>query len=205
MKTRRILILIIIAALFFLSSCAYNAGYNPTYLPDDPPEQLSSHEILLLMDDEEEEFVFSGSPTSLTGAATTLTIPLGTILKEVSEEILEDRFAGGVEFSNNLKTDEPYELIFHPCIKHFEFRFNQLKNLGFAITPEVNFTLQVEFIDKNGNKLFSKIYQTGYVSGDTYLISGSPAEEVSQILHKTVYQVLKDSFSDARSEIVSYY
>ena len=65
--------------------------------------------------------------------------------------------------------------------------------------------IQVEFIDKNGNKLFSKIYQTGYVSGDTYLISGSPAEEVSQILHKTVYQVLKDSFSDARSEIVSYY
>jgi len=73
MKTEWIHTLIIIAAIFLLSSCAYNAGYNPTYLPDDPPVRLSSHEVLLLMDDEE-EFVFSGSPTSLTGGATTLTL-----------------------------------------------------------------------------------------------------------------------------------
>ena len=205
MKTERIHILIIIAAIFLLSSCAYYAGYNPTYLPDDPPEQLSSHEVLLLMDDEEEEFVFSGSPTSLTGGGTSLTLPLGAILKEVAEEILEDRFAGGVEFSNTIKTDDPYILAFHPCFKHFEFRYNQLKNFGFAITPEVNFDLQVEFVDKDGIKLFSKIYETGYVSGDTYMISGSPGEEVNQILHKTLYEVLKESFIDARSEIVSYY
>lgn len=205
MKTWRIHILIIIAAVFLLSSCAYNAGYNPTYLPDDPPEQLSSNEILLLMDDEEEEFVFSGSPTSLTGGTTTLTLPLGAILKEVAEEILEDRFAGGVEFSNTMKTSDSYVLTFHPCFKHFEFRYNQLKNFGFAITPEVNFNLQVEFVDKQGNKLFSKLYETGYVSGDTYMISGSPGEEVNQILHETLYEMLKESFIDARSEIVSYY
>lgn len=201
----RVHILIIISAVLLLSSCAYNAGYNPTYLPDDPPEQLSSNEILLLMDDEEEEFVFSGSPTSLTGGATTLTMPLGAILKEVAEEILEDRFAGGVEFSNTLKTADPYILAFHPCFKHFEFRYNQLKNFGFAITPEVNFSLQVEFVDKEGNKLFSKLYETGYVSGDTYMISGSPGEEVNQILHETLYKVLKESFIDARSEVVRYY
>ena len=110
----RIHILIIISSVFLLSSCAYNAGYNPTYLPDDPPEQLSSNEILLLMDDEEEEFIFSGSPTSLTGGATTLTIPLGTILKEVAEEILEDRFAGGGLRDPSLRSSTPCSPTFVP-------------------------------------------------------------------------------------------
>jgi hypothetical protein len=205
MKTNLIRLLFIFSLVFALSSCAYKAGYNPTYLPDEKPDPLSSHEILLLMDDEEEGFVFTGSPTSLTGGATTLELPLGAILKEVAEEILADRFAGGVEFSNTMETTEPHELAFHPCFKHFEFRYNQLKNFGFAITPEVNFKLEVEFVDKEGSTLFSKVYETGYVSGETYMISGSPGEEVSQILHQTLYEVLKESFIDARSAVVAHY
>ena len=86
MKTNVMRLIFILSAAFLLSSCAFKAGYNPTYLPDEEPEPLSSHEILLLMEDEEEEFVFTGSPTSLTGGATTLELPLGAILKEVAEE-----------------------------------------------------------------------------------------------------------------------
>lgn len=203
MKTNNIVLLIISGLVLILSGCAYNAGYNPTYIPDENPEYFSSDNVLLFMEDEEKQFVFTGSPTSLTGSGTTLTLPLGYILKEVSEEVIEDRFSGVMGFSDKIDDNSKYELIFHPSLKRFEFRFNQLRNLGFAITPEVNFDLKIEFFDEEGNSIFSQLYQTGYVAGDTYLISGSPAEEVSQILHKTLYKILKQSFTDANSALVS--
>ena len=96
------------------------------------------------MEDEEESFVYSGSPSSFTGSGTTLTIPLGFVLREVAEEILEDRFSGGTDFANEFKSNEGYKIALHPCIKHFDYRFNQLKNIGFAITPEVEVDIQVK-------------------------------------------------------------
>ena len=117
-------LLVISFLLLMQSGCAYKAGYNPTYIPDENPEYFSSENVLLFMEDEEEKFVFTGNPTSLTGSATTLTLPLGFIIKEVSEEVLEDRFSGGVGFSNDIKENLKYEVIFHPSLKRFEFRFN---------------------------------------------------------------------------------
>jgi hypothetical protein len=185
-----------------VTGCSFQAGYNPTYLPDEEPEYLSASEVLLLMADEEEDFVFSGSPTSFTGWATNLTIPLGTILKETAEEILEDRFSGGTDFSNELIDPEAYLIILHPSIKRFEYRYNQLKNAGFAITPEVDIDLNVEILDREGVTIFDQDYTSGYISGDTYFISGSPAEKVNKILHKTLYDLLETSFSEARPIVI---
>ena len=196
---------LVFGMLFLSSGCAYKAGYNPTYLPDENPEHVSSKSVLLIMADEDENFTFTGSPTSLTGSTTTVTLPLGFILKEVSEEILEDRFSGGVDFSNEYKEAYRYDVSFQPSFKHFEFRFNQLKNFGFAITPEVNLEVLVTFLDNSGGQIFSKLYNTGYISGEPYMISGSPAEEVSQVLHEGLYKVLKQSFDDAESELLGRY
>lgn len=193
---------IIWAILFLVSGCAYTAGYNPTYLPDEEPDYLSADEVLLVMPDEDEGFVFSGSPTSLTGGATKLTIPLGTILKEVSEEILEDRFSGGVDFANEFVSGKGYRIALQPSIKRFEYKYNSLKNIGLAVTPQIEVDLQVKILDESGQSIFDHLYESGRVSGDTYFVSGSPDEKVNETLHRTLYDLLEQSFADARPVVI---
>lgn len=194
--------LIICTATLFISSCAYTGDYNPAYLPDEEPEYLSAEEVLLVMSEEEENYVFSGNPSSLTGAASKLTIPLGTILKEVSEEILEDRFSGGIDFANEFLVKKWFKVALNPSIKRFDYRYNQLKNLGFAVTPEVEVDLQVTILDEGGETIFSQLYESGVVSGGAYVLSGSPGEKVNQVLHRTLYDLLEKSFADARPVVI---
>lgn len=190
-------------AVSLSSACAYQAGYNPTYIPDEEPEYISADEVLLVIPDEVEDFVYSGSPSSLTGGGTTLTIPLGVILKEVSEEILEDRFSGKVGFANEFRAGEQYRLALEPRIKRFDYKYNQLKNLGFAITPEVELDLDVTILDAQGQAIYQQLYESGRVSGDTYFISGSPSEKVNQTIHRVLYDLLERSFADARPAVLA--
>jgi len=190
-------------AVSLSSACAYQAGYNPTYIPDEEPEYISADEVLLVIPDEVEGFVYSGSPSSFTGGGTTLTIPLGVILKEVSEEILEDRFSGKVGFANEFRAGEQYRLALEPRIKRFDYKYNQLKNLGFAITPEVELDLDVTILDAQGQAIYQQLYESGRVSGDTYFISGSPSEKVNQTIHRVLYDLLERSFADARPAVLA--
>lgn len=196
-------ILAVTTALWLVSGCAYQAGYNPTYVPDEEPEYVSADEVLLVMPDEVEDFVYSGNPSSFTGAATTLTIPLGAILKAVSQEILEDRFSGAVGFANEFQAGEPYRLALEPRIRRFDYKYNQLKNLGFAITPEVELDLDVTILDAQGQAIFQQLYESGRVSGDTYILSGSPSEKINQTIHRTLYDLLEKSFADARPAVLA--
>lgn len=191
------------AVLWLVSGCAYQAGYNPTYLPEEEPEYISADEVLLVMPDEEEDFVYSGSPSSFTGGGTTLTIPLGVILKEVSEEILEDRFSGKVGFASEFTAGEGYRLALAPTIRRFDYKYNQLKNLGFAITPEVELDVGVKIFDASGQVIFQQLYESGRVSGDTYFLSGSPSEKINQVIHRTLYDLLERSFADARPAVLA--
>ena len=197
--TKKVFVFIIAVCL---SGCAYQAGYNPTYLPDEEPEYISADEVLLVMPDEVEDFVFKGSPSSFTGGGTTLTIPLGVILREVAEEILEDRFSGRVGFANEFVASEGYRVALSPKIMLFNYWYNSLKNIGFAITPEVEVDLHVEILDGDGESIFNQLYKSGRVSGDTYFVSGSPSEKVNQTLHRTLYDLLEKSFADARSIVI---
>ena len=196
-------ILAVPVALLLSSGCAYQAGYNPTYIPDEEPEYISADEVLLVMPDEVEDFVYSGSPSSFTGGGTTLTIPLGVILKEVSEEILEDRFSGRVDFANQFRAGEQYQLALVPRITRFDYKYNQLKNLGFAITPEVELDLEVKILGADGEKIFQHSYESGRVSGDTYFLSGSPSEKINQTIHRALYDLLELSFADARPVVLA--
>lgn len=187
--------------LVSLSGCAYQGGYSPTYLPNEKPHYLSASEVLLVMPDEEEDYVFKGNPSSFTGSITSLTLPLGYILKEVAEEILEDRFSGGVDFANDFIDSQNYLIALHPSIQHFDYRYNQLRNLGFAITPEIEVNIRVEILDENGSTIFDQEYKSGYVSGESYIISGSPSEKINKTLHRTLYDLLTQSFADARPRV----
>ena len=116
--------LLVSSVILLLSGCAYQAGYNPTYIPDEEPDYISADEVLLVMADEDEEFIYTGSPSSFTGGGTTLSIPLGAITREVAEEILEDRFSGRVGFANDFLHGEGYRLALTPRVQRFDYKYN---------------------------------------------------------------------------------
>ena len=62
LKLRRIMAILAIVAL---SGCAYQVGYEPTYLPDEEPDYISADEVLLVMPEEVENYEYSGGPSQL--------------------------------------------------------------------------------------------------------------------------------------------
>ena len=106
---------LVTSAVFTVASgYAYQTGFNSTYLPDEEPDYLSAYKVPLVMSKDVEDFVYTGSPSSFTGSASSLTVPLGFILKEFAEEILEDRFSGGTDFANVIVHKAGYSLALQP-------------------------------------------------------------------------------------------
>jgi len=189
------LTLISIAALF-LSACSYNAGFNSTYLPPEGITTKINERVLIVMSEQEQEWVYSGNPTSFTGGATTLTIPLGNITKQIAIEVFSRHFRSA-DSAKGLPTDSTYRIAVNPRVSHFEYAYNQLKNLGFAITPEIKLDLDVKMFDSLGKQVMQKTYSAGLRSGESYMVSGSPAEKINQTLHRALFELMENAAVDA--------
>ena len=116
------------------------------------------------MPTEVEDFVYSGSPSSFSARNTTLTLPLGEMLKEIALEVLEDRFSGRVDFANSFVGDSGYRLALAPNVRLLDYKYNQVENLGFAVTPQVEMDLAVEILDSSGTTIFDGTYESGLIS-----------------------------------------
>jgi len=178
-----------------LGGCSFKAGYNSTYLPPEGVIAKVDEPILIVMTKDEQEWVYSGHPTSFTGGATTLTIPLGNITKQIALEVFSRRFKSA-ELAHELPADSEFRLALNPRIKHFEYAYNQLKNLGFAITPEVQLDLTVKLLNSAGKHAFEKTYSSGLRSGSSYMISGSPHEKINATIHKTLFELMELAAKD---------
>jgi len=64
--------------------CSFNAGFNSTYLPPAGVTSKVDESVLVVMTQEEQDWVYSGNPTSFTGGASTLNVPLGDITKQIA-------------------------------------------------------------------------------------------------------------------------
>ena len=184
------------AMVLLVSGCAYNVGYNSSYLPPASLVGKVEQSALVVMTTEQEQWIYTGNPTSFTGSATTLTVPLGNITKQVALSVFSKHFKE-VGFANNMESISAYRIVANPNVQHFEYAYNQLKNLGFAITPEVKLELHVTLFNAEEEKLLDKIYSSGKVEGDSYILTGSPEEKINQALHKTLYQLMNQAAEDA--------
>ena len=173
--------------------------YNPSYTR---PVTMKitprySGKLLLYTTSAEDKFVFHGHSKSFTGIAWDLKVPLGKMSKEMAGDIYGHLFEAGYEFGSQVDTNSGYALILHPKIEDFAWRMNQAKNLGFAITPQVMMTLDVQLLSPGENKvIFQRQYESGWVDGNSYVVNITPFEAVNVAIHKTMANLMVDSIRD---------
>jgi hypothetical protein len=192
---------VILTAL--LAGCSHVATYNSAYLSGPPPAatERMDGKALVYTGRADDDYVFSGNPTSFTGGATTLTEPLGQIVREVAVYTFGRYFRDGAEASNKLENLAGYRVIVKPRVLSFTYEYNQLKNLGFAITPGVTLEIETELLDQNGKTVYSKRHASGLVPGHTYMISGTPGERVNQLVHETMYKLMDEAALDVKATL----
>ncbi len=201
----KLLKITVLSSLILLAGCSYNVAYDPSYVHSNLSNaSLPSIDgsVLIYTEKLADETIYSQAPTSLTGGATKLNVKVGYILKQISIETFKKAFKGDVKHSNDRNESGDYLLIIEPKIKKYEYQYNQLKNLGFAITPEVSIDIVVSLYDKQNKRIFEKTYTTGgYVSGETYFVSLSPHETVNKTIHLQITDLLIQVVNDIKEAV----
>jgi hypothetical protein len=189
----------ILAAI--LAGCAFKGGYDPSYLPSSAMKLGIPGKALVVLEVSEEQRTYKDNPTSFTGSATTLELPLGEITKQISLQVFGAAFTDGADFRNEAVPGSDYRLIVKPRVSRLDYYYNQLKNLGFAITPQLEMELTVVMLNGDGTMLLENTYISGRSEGDTYVVSGSPDEKVNKLIHLTLFKLMTDAAVDVQKAL----
>jgi hypothetical protein len=124
------------ASAVALAGCASTGGYNPSYLAAArrAPVLHSDGRVLVVTRPQDETTVYTGRPTSFTGSATTLTLPLGAIVKEAALAAFAATFKSGADAAPEVRDPARYVVIVAPRLSGFAYEYNPLTNVGF-VTP----------------------------------------------------------------------
>ena len=95
LSSRRGWVLTITVLAALLGGCAPIATYNAAYItpPSTPEAAKLPGKALIYTTKADDDTPWAGRPTSFTGSATTLTIPLGLITREIAATVFGDSFA----------------------------------------------------------------------------------------------------------------
>ena len=193
-----------LAGLLLVSGCTYPLKYDPAYLAAArrPAAMQIDGKALIYTTAQEDAYVFSGHPTSFTGSGTTAEVPLGIIVREAARAAFADVFRGGADESNSLGAAQNYRVVVRPRSTHYEYQYNQLRNLGFAITPTVDMQIDVLVVDAAGATIWERAYASGEVAAPSYMIDMKPEEEINKFTHKAAYDLMVRAAGDIVREVV---
>lgn len=183
-----------------LSACTHTTRFNPAWLDSPPPPEAERVDgrVLVMTSSQDDAWVYSGHPSSFTGSATTLQIPLGEITREAAAKAFGDLFRGGVERSNVVVGLENYRVVVAPRAVAFDYRYNALRNLGFAVTPQAGVQVHVSLLDAQGAPTWERTYDSGLENGRTYFIA-DPGERVGEAAHHAVLRVMRQAAADVKA------
>lgn len=176
-----------------LVGCASSLQYNPKYVGGAGTGANIEGKATLVMSDEAQKMVFTGGPSSLTGAATSITLPMGQISREAGLVVLGGSFKDGVQVAV-ANTDGTYNLDVQ--VRNFSYKYDQLSNLGMAVTPKVSVEMVAKVYDAQGKEIVDKTYSRTDFKGDTYMISTQPAEIVNENFHRAVSDMFRELVKD---------
>jgi hypothetical protein len=197
-----------------LGGCTAEGLYEPQYLSKVSPPYLAENKVVVLMHDHDQQYTFTGKPTSEIGENITLTMPIGSILREVAANTFRSYFMYGVVFTDKLVPDLRYTVAIEPEIRNFAYRYDrQIEGDVFdirpnadggpvqplsTITPSIRFELALTAYDANNKVLLKKTYESGWVAGESYIVTSRPHERVNATFHKALQTVMEKVADDIR-------
>lgn len=198
-------LLAIALAAVVTAGCAMTGTYNPSYLAAArrPATIQSDGRALIVTSPQDDAYVYSGNPTSFTGGGTTLSLPLGAIVRETAVAAFADTFKSGVDVAADVKDPARYVVVVAPRLVGFTYEYNQLKNIGFAITPTAVVQVDVRVLDAKGATRWQRGYASGPVEGPAYMLNTAPGEEISKVTHKALYDLFTRAATDVVREVLS--
>lgn len=188
-------------ALVSVTGCATSIAYRADYVPETniAADERIDGRILVYTSQADDERLVTAGATSFTASGSKLTTPIGMMVREIALKVFAAAAAEGAAHSHDLAGAAAYSAVVRPEGMDFKYGFPQLKNLGFAITPEVDVSLRLSVLDAEGKVLLEKEYASGVVEGKSYMMSGKPYERISQLAHQTIHALLLQAVGDVRT------
>ena len=173
-----------------LAGCATTASVHADYVKaTTETPKVDGHAVIMV----DRKQTLTGNPESLTGAALTLTEPVGEIMATTAKTVLDAGFSGQSELADQPKPDA-YAVALR--VQGFSYKFDQLSNLGFAITPKVTVAVAADVTAPQGRGELHKTYERKDFKGETYLMSFNPTEKVNRALHLALADILQELMRD---------
>jgi hypothetical protein len=193
------------AAALALGGCAYEIGYRAEYLRQEPPQYVAQGKLLVVMPEEQRAFIYEGPPSSRTGDYTTLVVPIGNIVQEIVSHVFGECFAYGVEVADSREGHDDYVLAIEGDMQEFMYAYDRIIDAGFNTeradvwtVPEVRIAFAVKAYDRAGEQLLDKVYDSGLMAGEEYLVTSKPAERINRVLHATLHDLMLQLVADVR-------
>lgn len=186
-------LILLTVGVLLSTGCAYNATYNQAYFGSPSAsyaEKIPGTAAIEVTEEARGESLTS-SPTSYTGSATKLTLPVGEIVTQATLLSFKDIFKGGAEIVQPGKYSSSHAIIVRPKFRSMTYEYNQLKNVGFAITPTASVSVEISVDSHSGKNVLTKIFDSGPVEGPAYFATSSPGDEISKAFHQAVIGVTR--------------
>ncbi len=180
-------------AAIILAACTSTIAPRPELVAAGIAAPIVQGKATLVMSNSQVNQVLTPHPTSFTGSATSINVPMGQIVRAIGEKVLAAGFAGGV-VTNETPIAGSYAVMVE--VANFSFAYDQASNLGFAITPKVSVQMMADVKSPDGKALVHKTYSKADVTPGKYAISGQPAEKINEGLHMALSQMFRELLDD---------
>lgn len=209
-----------VVACVAVGGCAHEVDFDSAYVSTEVPSYLAEAEIIVLMHDHDVELVYEGAPDSVVGESTTLTMPIGSIMREITARVFRSCFMYGVVFTEALPPEMDYVVAIEPEIRDFSYQYARRVEEGlvevrptrsgegleespvFITTPQVQFELAVTAYDRTGRTVLERTYPSGLVSGESWVVSYRPHERINETFHMALNDIMLTVAEDVRPLLV---
>jgi hypothetical protein len=175
------------SALALASACAFEGRYDKRYFRATgiAEEERLDGRALVLTSSDDDEYVYSARPTGFAGSGTTLTLPLGVVVREAALKVFGDLFRGGADALTDRTGLEGYRAVVSPRLAGFSHVY------GWT-TASVVVSVRVSLLDAKGNVLREKTYSDEFESEGAGALraSGSDAGSVMSRMAQVAVQTL---------------
>ncbi|RAK59727.1 hypothetical protein DJ021_07880 [Phenylobacterium hankyongense] len=178
------------------TACTTTSQVHPEYVSAGLSAPVVQGKAVIVMDAAARNGTVTAHPTSLTGAATSITEPMGPIIAATGQKVFGAGFSGGAQVA-----DQPQPDAYAVALRSdsFSFKYDQLSNLGFAITPKVSVGVTADVAAPGGKPLLHKSYTRTDITTGAYAASLNPPEKINQALHMALGEIWREVLDDIKA------